>query len=189
VHSVPAQSDHSPNHSPELESHLPDLSEQLSASAVPRSVINVDDAFVGLPTMPDVPQPELDDQKAPSDALFLSTKPLQHSQRVFEDHASPDEHISFQADPRSTFQETPIDPRKSQGSEPQTAAASMELPTFARHAASLQDDFDRQSTHEPSAIASTAVPSDRASTAGVDLPISQDSVVSMSRMPLQFKLT
>jgi hypothetical protein len=192
VHFVPAQSDRSPNHSPELESHLPDLSKQLSGSAVPHSVINVDDAFVVLPTMPEVPQPELDDQKAPSDALSLSTEAVQHSQRTFEDHANPDEHISCQADSRLTFQESPIDPRKSHGIEPRVAAVSLELPTLASHVTPLQNKSDRQSTPQPSAIASTgctAVPSDRASTAGVDLPISQDSVVSLPRMPLQFKLT
>jgi hypothetical protein len=185
MHSVPAQSDHTPKPSSEPESHLPNLSERFTPSDVPCSDINI----VGPTTMPDISQLEFDDPIAPSGTLSLSTGALQHPRGVLEDHANPDEHISYQADSRSTIQESPIDSRKSHGSEPRTAAVSLDSPSFASHATPLQDKSDWQSTHEPPTIASTAVPSDRASTAGVDLPISQETVVSLPRMPLRSKLT
>ena len=182
MHSVPAQSDHTPKPSSEPESHLPDLSEPFTPSDVPCSVINVDDAIVGPPTMPDVSQPQSGDQIGPPDTLSLSTGALQHPQRVIESRASPDEHISSQAGSRLTTQESLIDCRKSHGSEPRTAPVPMGLPTLASRAAPLQDDFDRQSTHEPSTIIGTAVPLDPASTAGADLTLSQDTVVSLPRI-------
>jgi hypothetical protein len=141
-------------------------------------------------TIPDVSQPEFSNQIASPDSLSLSTRALKTSRGlVFEDHVSPDEHISCQPDSRSMAQRNPIGSHKSQESQSRTTAVSLGLPSSANYVAHIQGKLDQQSTPEPSAMTSTAVSLDRGPAADVDLMISPAIVVSLPHMASKFKLT